>query len=179
MESEGGVSSQRCGPLPFPATTLQPATLGRDCDWPAKYCWEGREAGPWPPWSRRAPRVRREARRRACGHPQPVGGGRACSHVLPGRHSERLCRGSMSCGGRGGEVHSQLCAAVAADRGREGRRAACYRCVEPRAVPAYNLLKPFERVPYEISGHLIIPPMPPPQTSEIFIAYYLLRDLPP
>ena len=43
MESEGGVSSQRCGPLPFPATTLQPATLGRDCDWPAKYCWEGRE----------------------------------------------------------------------------------------------------------------------------------------
>jgi hypothetical protein len=48
MESEGGVSSQRCGSLPFPATTLQPATLGRDCDWPAKYCWEGREAGPWP-----------------------------------------------------------------------------------------------------------------------------------
>jgi len=101
-----------------------------------------RATGPWPPWSRRAPRVRREARRRACGHPQPAASFLACrGAVTPVAMTHVPLRATLSwvdvVGGAVRSTLSTLRCRVAADRGREGRRAACCRCVEPRAVPVH------------------------------------------
>lgn len=64
--------------------------------------------------------------------PRLWGGGRACSHVLPGRHSERLCRGRGRAvkGPLSRPLHTAAVRGAAAanpperDQGREGRRAA-------------------------------------------------------
>ena len=132
MESEDGVSSQRCGAGRDPSLqlpcNLQPlaatATGRRSIVGRSGRLARGRlqpattlQPGGWPVAALVA--SRRDTRRRACDPPQPGASFLACrGGVVPVAftsrfHSERLCRG------RGGEVHSRLCAAVAADRGRE------------------------------------------------------------
>ena len=128
MESGDGISSQRCGAgrdpslqLPCNLQPLAATATGRR----SIVGRSGRLARGRP--GRLAPRYAQAGVR-----PSPActaasflacrgGGSRAVPVAFTSRfHSERLCRG------RGGEVHSRLCAAVAADRdrGREGRRAA-------------------------------------------------------